>query len=77
MNHIHRVHYSGGYFIVSCNFAKQAEAAMETGWPKLIKGDKQGERQGGSLVVATKDIIAVELEKGHGAEAEDSCSHNR
>ena len=77
MNHTHRVHVSGGHFIVSCAFARDIERAMSMGWPRLVEGQRHTPRQRGSLVIATKAIIAIEKELDDGAEAEDSCSHNR
>ena len=77
MNHVHRVHVSGGHFIVSCAFARAIEAALPTEWPKTIEGQRQTQRQRGSLVIVTKAVIAVEKELDDGAKAEDSCSYNQ
>ena len=78
MDHIHRIHHSGGFFIVPCKFARQAAEALRTGFPKLVTGHTQDVRQPSELplVMSTAAITAIEKEKKHGAETEDSCSYN-
>ena len=78
MKHTHKVHLTGGaWFRVSCTFAEDIADAIETKAPRIVSGDAANKRPCDSLVIVTEKIIALGRETGDGAEAEDSCSHNR